>query len=57
MDSYSFIVKNRYTQEGILDGEVEAQDYHEAYERAKAQIRDKDVLASLAKGDLVLSLG
>jgi hypothetical protein len=53
---YSFIVKDRYTQEGVLDGEVEAQDEHEAYETAKSQISDKDVLASLGKGDLILTL-
>ncbi len=53
---YSFIVKDRYTEESVFAGEVEAQDDHEAYEMAKSQISDKDMLASLRKGGLVLAI-
>ncbi len=56
MNRYSFIVKDRYTQEGVFGGEVEAQDAAEAYKKAKNQISDKDILVSLTKGDLILAV-
>jgi nucleoid DNA-binding protein len=53
---YSFIVNDRYTQETVFAGEVEAQNDHEAYEMATSQIRDKDMVESLRKGDLILAI-
>ena len=63
MKRYAFSVIDRHSQEVVFGGEVEAQGEteaqreHEAHEMAKSQIRDKDMLASLAKGDLFISLG
>ena len=53
---YSFVVNDRYTQETVFDGEVEARDDDEAYEFARSQIRDKDILAGLRKGNLILAI-
>jgi DNA-binding protein HU-beta len=53
---YSFVVKDRYTQETVFDGEVEARDDHEAYEMATSQISDKDMLARLRKTELILAI-
>jgi hypothetical protein len=55
---YSFVVKDRYTQETVFGGEVEALDDQEAYEMATSQIRDKDkdILARLRKRDLILAI-
>ncbi|MGO9118907.1 MAG: HU family DNA-binding protein [Desulfomonilaceae bacterium] len=51
---YSFVVNDRYTQETVFDGEVEARDDDEAYEFARSQIRDKDILTRLRKRNLIL---
>ena len=56
MSLYSFVVKDRYTQEGVFEGEVDAPSEQEAYELAGKQITDEDMRASLAKGDLLLTL-
>jgi DNA-binding protein HU-beta len=53
---YSFVVKDRYTQETVFDGEVEARDDHETYEMATSQISDKDMLARLRKTELILAI-
>lgn len=53
---YSFVVKDRYTQETVFGGKVEALDDHEAYEMAASQISDKDILARLSKRDLILAI-
>jgi DNA-binding protein HU-beta len=53
---YSFVVQDLYTQETVFGGEVEAQDDHEAYERATRQIRDKDMLARLKERELILAI-
>lgn len=53
---YSFVVNDRYTQETVFGGEVEARDDHEAYEMATSQIRDKDILARLRKRELILAI-
>jgi DNA-binding protein HU-beta len=53
---YSFIVRDRYTQETVFGGKVEALDDHEAYEMARSQIRDKDILARLRKRNLILAI-
>lgn len=53
---YSFVVNDRYTQETVFDGEVEARDDEEAYEMARSQIRDKDILTGLRKGNLILAI-
>ncbi len=51
---YSFVVKDRYTQETVFGGKVEAWDDHEAYEMATSQIRHKNMLERLRKRDLIL---
>jgi DNA-binding protein HU-beta len=51
---YSFVVNDRYTQETVFDGQVEARDDDEAYEMARSQIRDKDILTRLRKRNLIL---
>jgi DNA-binding protein HU-beta len=53
---YSFVVNDRYTQETVFDGEVEARDDHEAYEIATSKISDKDMLARLRKRELILAI-
>jgi DNA-binding protein HU-beta len=53
---YSFVVNDRYTQETVFGGEVEARDDHEAYEIATRQISDKDMLARLRKRELILAI-
>ncbi|MGZ6293119.1 MAG: HU family DNA-binding protein, partial [Syntrophales bacterium] len=53
---YSFVVNDRYTQETVFDGEVEARDDDEAYETARSHIRDKDILTGLRKGNLILAI-
>jgi hypothetical protein len=55
MNHYAFILKDRHTQEGVFEGEVEVEDEDETYEMAKSQIEDKDMLASLIRGDLILA--
>ncbi len=53
---YSFVVNDRYTQETVFDGEVEARDDDEAYEVARGHIHDKDILAGLRKRNLILAI-
>lgn len=53
---YSFVVNDRYTQETVFDGQVEAQDDGEAYEVARSQIHDKGILAGLRKRNLILAI-
>ena len=53
---YSFVVNDRYTQETVFDGQVEAQDDGEAYEVARSQIQDKGILAGLRKRNLILAI-
>jgi DNA-binding protein HU-beta len=53
---YSFVVNDRYTQETVFDGEVEARDDDEAYEVARSQIHDKGILAGLRKRNLILAI-
>ena len=56
MKRYSFVVNDRYTQETVFDGQVEARDDDEAYEVARSQIHDKDILAGLRKRNLILAI-
>jgi DNA-binding protein HU-beta len=53
---YSFVVNDRYTQETVFDGQVEARDDDEAYEVARSHIHDKDILAGLRKRNLILAI-
>lgn len=53
---YSFVVNDRYTQETVFDGQVEAWDDDEAYEVARSQIHDKDILTGLRKRNLILAI-